>query len=369
MPGTTTLKKRLSWFAVWLGLAVCPAHVALADEQQRIWRSAHFLGRGDTGIAIADHEDAIFYNPAGIAQGTGLYKSTVFASPHIEVSNDTRTLATKMLAQDGDTIATLRNYIGKPQHAGFYNFTGIILRRAALGLVASSTTDLLVSKSVEAGGLEQISAKMASTAGATFTLADSFWNETLLVGFTGKYLYRGQAGIALSVLDQESFKNMDQSELLGFGTGMGGDLGIMIKGGGHSQPAMGITIHNIGNTTFTSELEEESSALEDLRQSINVGFAIQPGTKFSRFRLLLDVHDVTSAHTDNWIKKIHLGGELSVSKLLGVTGGLNQGAPGAGIWFDAWFMRVDFGMYTEEMGERVGTRPDRRLYVRLKAGF
>lgn len=349
--------------------SLCLAPPALADDQQRIYRSAHFLGRGDTGIALADGEDAIFYNPAGIAQGKGIYKTTVLASPMLEVSNDTRTLATQLLAQDGEMIATLRKYVGKPQHAGFYNFSGIVLRRAALGLIASGTTDILVSKSAETGGLEQISAEMANTAGATFTLADSFWDETLLIGATGKYLYRGEAAIELSVLDQENFQNLDTNDLLGFGTGFGVDLGIMLKGKGHSEPAMGVTVHNVGTTRMSSELAAESSALKDLKQSINVGFALQPGTKFSKFRLLADYHDVTNVYGSNVLKKIHLGGEISVTGMIGVTGGLNQGAPGAGIWFNAWLLRVDLGMYTEETGDRVGTRPDRRLYARIRAGF
>ena len=46
--------------------------MALELESYRLYRSAYFLGRGDTGIADADNHEAILYNPAGLALGKGL---------------------------------------------------------------------------------------------------------------------------------------------------------------------------------------------------------------------------------------------------------------------------------------------------------
>jgi hypothetical protein len=55
--------------------------------------------------------------------------------------------------------------------------------------------------------------------------------------------------------------------------------------------------------------------------------------------------------------------------MVGMTGGLNQGYPTAGVYLDLYVLRIDLGFYSEEMGDRVGTRPDTRYFLRLKAGF
>ena len=66
------------------------------DEAPQVYRSATFLGRGDSGIAIADDEDSLFYNPAGLAlferpfgaapKAGDFYKRAVLASPMVEGS-------------------------------------------------------------------------------------------------------------------------------------------------------------------------------------------------------------------------------------------------------------------------------------------
>src|SRR5689334_2467079 len=81
-----------------------PARAQLGED--RLYRSAYFLGRGDTGISIADEQDAIFYNPAGIAYGKGIYKKTVLAAPQIEVSESTRDLVRRLGIEESDAVET-----------------------------------------------------------------------------------------------------------------------------------------------------------------------------------------------------------------------------------------------------------------------
>ena len=342
--------------------------IAFAEDQQRLFRSAYYLGRGDTGIAIADDEEAIFYNPAGLALGKGIYKKTVLASPMVEVSEDTRSLAKQLLSQNGASISTLREHIGKPQHAGLYNFTGILLRRAALGAFASATTDILISKDPDAGGLEKLAAKMVNNAGVTFTIADTVFNDNFRMGITGKYLYRGVADVDVSVIDAKEFESKSSNDLLGYGTGAGLDAGLMYTIPGRTSRSFGLSVLNVGKTSIIKE-DEASADIEPLKQTVNLGFAVEPGTQFSKFRLLVDYWDAANALSKNAFKKVHVGVELTVRDIIGFTAGISQGAPSFGFYVDAYLARLDMGMYTEEVDDRVGTRPDKRLYMRLKVGF
>jgi hypothetical protein len=352
--------------AAWLGAA------SLAQAQQdssALYRSAYFLGRGDTGIAVADDEDAIFYNPAGIAQGKGIYKKTVLASPMIEFSRNSRDLARRLSAENADAVDTVREQIGKPNHVGVTNFTGLILRRAALGVIASSHADLLAYKAPEEGGLEKVRASADESLGATFSLAESFLSEHVLVGVTGKYLERGRGDMAVSTADADQLEDKlkDKGNFLGTGTGGGADVGVMFKASGKMNAALGVTVNDVGNTHVAPS---EPTTLDlDLKQTINVGASIEPGTKFSRLRLLADYRDVTGHVTTNPRKRTHVGAELGVLGAVGVTAGLNQGYPTAGLYVDLYVVRFDVGAYTEEVGDRVGTRPDTRYFFRLSAGF
>ncbi len=68
--------------------------VALAEEIRREYRSARHLGMGDAGTATATGVDAIFYNPAGMANTNGkMLSEIVLASPQFSLGDDTRKFA------------------------------------------------------------------------------------------------------------------------------------------------------------------------------------------------------------------------------------------------------------------------------------
>lgn len=369
---TQKLNRSILWALFFSALVIGSEKNSLADGlsyEPRLYRSAYFLGRGDTGISVADDEDAIFYNPAGLARGKGIYKKTVLASPQVELSEATRDLARRLGAENADAVETVQNNIGKPNHIGAQNFTGLVLRRAALGAFFSNNVDLLAYKSAEYGGMEVVEANADQNVGATFSLADSFFHKNLLLGITAKYLARGRGAMTVISVEADKMKESlsDSSNFMGAGAGGGADFGLMYQAGGRSNPSLGITVNDIGDTKITPE---ETTTLDlDLKQTINIGVSVEPGTKFSKFKLLADYRDAAGAVIKNPFKRVHLGGELSVLNMIGVTGGLNQGYPTAGLYFDFYIIRFDFGYYTEEMGERVGTRPDTRYFVRIKAGF
>ena len=370
---TSRLSRRAALLAVATSsLAACWSTLARADDYQSardLYRSAYFLGRGDTGVAIADYEDAIFYNPAGLAYGKGIYKQVVLLSPTVEVSQATRDLAAKIAARNSEVIDTVEGHVGRPDHVGVQNFTGVMFRRAALGVIASSHADLLAARDANAGGLESISAAADASAGVTFTLAQDFFSDHLFIGVTGKFLQRGRglASANASEINTVKEKFADKSSFIASGQGGGADVGIMFRGGGRTDPAIGITVNDVGNTNITPTTETDLYV--GLRQTVNVGLAVSPGTKFSKIRLLADCYDALGAVYKDAHKRAHLGGELSVKDTVGVTGGVNQGYPTGGFFFDVRVFRLDVGAYSQEIGSTVGTRPDTRYFARIRAGF
>jgi hypothetical protein len=200
-------------------------------------------------------------------------------------------------------------------------------------------------------------------------LAESFFSKQLYLGITGKYLMHGKGYASASVAEIDRIKEdvKDKKNFIGFGQGEGADLGVMYKGGSRTPWSLGLTINDVGDTSIRPS--EETALDLNYKQTINAGFAIEPGTKTSKLRLLVDYRDIQSRVETNPRKKIHTGAELMVAGAIGITGGLNQGYPTGGFFVDLYLMRLDLGFYTEEIGRAVGSRPDTRYVMRLKAGF
>jgi hypothetical protein len=341
---------------------------AHAEDDQRLYRSAYYLGRGDTGLAIADDAEAVMYNPAGIAQGKGIYKRVILASPMFEASEDARNLAKELSQDNPDIPSILKKRVGKNEHIGTYNLTSIVLRRAAIGVFNAATSDILIHKSIEAGGLEGVKARLVTSNGAVFAVAQDFYNQKLFVGANLKYMHRGEANLDANITDAENLKNMQSDNMLGVGMGTSTDLGVMWKIPGRMETSVGATINNLGGTKF-SPANEDAPPPQNLKQLVNLGIAIQPGTRISRFRLLAEYWDATNQLEQSRLSKLHLGGELSVKDMIGVTAGLSEGWSSGGIYLDLYAVRLDAGIYIQEMSDRVGVRPDKRLFFRVSAGF
>ena len=127
-------------------------------------------------------------------------------------------------------------------------------------------------------------------------------------------------------------------------------------------------MRNAGGTKFKAS-SATAPTPDPLVQVVDVGAAIEPGTKFSKFRLLAEYWDITNALSKDTYKKTHFGAELSVRDMFGVTGGMAQGWSSAGMYIDLYVVRLDGGVYIQEMADRAGIRPDKRLFLRLAAGF
>ncbi len=357
--------KRFLWGGALFFLL--PIENVMGKEMQHIYRSAYFLGRGDTGISTADYQEAIFYNPAGLAVGTGIYKETVLFSPMVELSRASKDLAKQVSVEGKSPVDAFVNQIGNNQHLGLYNFTGFIFRRMALGTFTATATDILISKAPESNGVETVALRTHANQGITFSLAEGFFDKSIFMGLTGKYVYRGQGEVSVNLMDTDSINNIDQSDVIGYGSGMGGDFGLQWRGTSRLKPSFGFTVMDIGNTKIVPI--KKTTVLDPIYQRINVGYSIEPGTKTSRFKLLFELHDIGTSEEKNMYKKIHLGGELTFRGFMGFTGGLSQGYGTGGAYIDLWFLRVDAGAYTEELGSTVGMRPDTRYFCRIKAGF
>ena len=349
---------------IGLGLASISVESFAFDpyEIHRIYRSPEILGRGDAGIADADDYEAIFYNPSGLARGKGLYKETVFASPSLHVSESTRDLVREVVQENNDDPQTFRRYIGKNQHLGLSNFTGIVFRRAAIGALVSTQNNVLLSKSAKERGSEVLQASTVSNQGIVFSFADGLFNDALLLGTTIKYIRHSYAFVDIGIAQANDVQDQlsDSSNY----SGTGADLGMTWNPDRNDIFNLAVTVENIGDTKLSNDRAGEASTF--FRQTLNFGMSLTVATKLSSLTWAMDYRDILDKVGEHTFKKLHTGLDLRVGSLMGVSGGWNQGYPCAGLFFNLYLVRFDLGGYTQEIGDSPGARPDNRYYLRIK---
>lgn len=362
------MRKVLLWRRLLL-LTPLLAQELRADplEFNTIYRSPYFLGRGDTGVATADNHEAIFYNPAGIAQGKGIYKETVLLSPSGSISTETRNLVKEVLVEEDNNVDTLKGYAGKNLHLGISNFSGVVFRRFALGALVSADSNVMLTKAAEQNGMDTLQADAALNKVLTISAAEGFFGDSLYLGTTLKYLMRNEANLELSAADSDQIKEQLESEDVSVERrGYGIDIGAMYKL--KSLPmSLGLHIENLGSTLLSAE--DAGVASRRMPQIVTIGAAIEKNVRISSMTFLVDFRDALGAVETNTFKRLHLGGEVKFAKFVGVTGGLNQGYPTAGFFVNLYVVRLDMGIMTQEVGSSAGLRPDQRLVFRLMAGF
>ena len=54
-------------FLISVLILIAPLHRASAAELEELYRSARMMGMGGTSVALATNEDALWLNPAGLA--------------------------------------------------------------------------------------------------------------------------------------------------------------------------------------------------------------------------------------------------------------------------------------------------------------
>ncbi len=343
------------------------------QEVKREYRSGRYLGSGDSGVSTPVGIDAIFYNPAGIADVKGLLNEVSLASPQVMVGRNARSLYYSLMgSKEKLSLDSLLAYSGKPLYAGIQNVTGVAFRRAAFGLLQKAEATAYLGSSLTTG-LPVAEAQATGRAGAYFSVGRGFFSESMFLGVTAKYLQKAEAEISMSVLEAENLKSDNLKNLLDSaqtrGTGFGVDLGLLFRNNkAQLKPALGIVAKNIGNTAFTMKPGTISSPTPDY-MSLDVGMSVRPGTKKSESKLSIDVHDVTNKNKNSIYKRVHLGAELSFQGVMGGTVGMNQGYPTYGGFVCFKFLRAEAGSYSEELGKFAGDKRDQRYFGRLMLGW
>ncbi|HET6466145.1 MAG TPA: hypothetical protein VLY20_03030 [Nitrospiria bacterium] len=363
-------RKKTAWVSIILIGGILLADDVLADELPIFYKGIRPLGMGGAFTAVADDENAMFYNPAGLNSikgfgGVGILNPYVEASKNIKsFYNDVKDVSNAQSdTEQADLAATLlENWLGQHLHLRTGLFPNVTMHNFGIGFLGQATFDGEVHNPLGVNTL-QLRGGYDLALVASGAYGFNLFNAPLQVGMTGKLINRRMLDKTYTTSDLVEQDGIDLSRDLQSGNGVGVDLGAIYAPPVFLEPAFGVSLQNIGNVNLG-----DAGKLE---QQLNLGAALHPPVGFGKLLLALDVIDVTNqlGEDHDLAKRINAGVEYKLPMLVALRAGLHQGYPSYGFTVDLWVLKASYAYYIEEIGAYAGQRPDRRNIAQVSMGF
>jgi len=333
---------------------------ANAAELPRLYKGIRPLGMGGAFTAVADDQNALFYNPAGLDKVDGWGMEVV--PLQVEVGENGldfyRDVSDADLEDTSEAIQLLRDYSGKYVHYGASSFPYFVMRRVAVGLLGQGNVNVKARPNVLKADVDAFGS-YGFNAGTGWGFLDGAIRVGGAVKFLNAYRLYESYGVTDITNDIGERIKDDKKE----GSGLGFDVGIMAEAPVLLKPTLGIMIQNISDTDLGDAGE--------LPQQLNMGLSIGHSVAGFGFNAAADWIDVTNniGEDDDLAKRLHFGVEGYLPMILSVRAGLYQGYGSFGATIDLWALKVNYAQYTEEVGSAAGMQPDKRYVVSASLGW
>ncbi|GAB4273710.1 MAG: hypothetical protein Kow0092_29020 [Deferrisomatales bacterium] len=335
---------------------------ASARELPRYFQAVRPLGMGGAFTAVADDENALFYNPAGLDRVRQWSLGVV--NPLVEVGEKGYDFYRD--AQDTDFDQTpevtdlLRAYMGERIHYRAAAFPHFVRHRFALGVLGQ----LNVNVEPHNVAFPEADVNAFGSVGAHLGLGWGFFEQKLRLGVTVKYVqaYRLEQVYTAADIASDTFDDQLEDDFKD-GAGFGFDLGAMFTFPVPLRPTVAVAVQNVGDTDLGDAGE--------LPQQVNLGVSASHAFDWLALTAAADWVDATAelGEDEDFFKRLHLGVEAALPRILTLRAGLYQGYASLGATVDLRLLRVDYATYAEELGSSAGDRADRRHVLQATLGW
>lgn len=368
---------------------------AQTGELRRPGQGVRNLGMGNAGIGLSFDENALFYNPAGLASVDSILVGFPFL---MEVSDDSVNIIKEVSKLSGDSknadiVALL---MGKRVH--FRNlidlnlimpFGELMTFGAAHGIEWQFDFGVRNPVAIEidfGARLDRI-----NNFGFALPVARGRWlvgagvetiercDIPLTTATFGTVLNNSDIGSSIGKCELNDLK---RAQTFNFGFQRRLETASALK------MTWGFTANNVGGLKFKRSDNETSPA--DQNPEYSTGFSWQPSWGPVRLLYAIDIRDLTMEHADDtdcqskkstdclW-KRLHIGTEIGISPIdsgastFAIRAGFNQGYFTYGFELNPFIvfrgLNIQYAVYKTETGSQIGDRPDKRKVFQLNFGF
>ena len=339
---------------------------AFGDEPQHLRQSIRALGMGNAFVAVANDENALFYNPAGLH---------AIQQHIIEILTLNATVNQNLLdvgkEDSGDQGSAIGKLVGKK-----------IYTEANLGLLSingpgwgySVFGNYVLDAKIRNPSVPYLQLQSYLQYGAIGGMAFAFFDETLVAGVNYKVVSRNGIGKDVHIVDflDDDFSSNLEDE---FSTKSGAspDIGVTYKLDEYYawEPKAALVVRNIGGMDFGSSGE--------IPMTIDVGFATESELAGLDIILALDLIDLTHEATayKSFKRNLKMGFEIGMLKrsnshhTLSFRAGRNGSYSTWGFSFNIPYfpMKLDYANWSEEVGNVAGDVEDERQSLQISFNF
>jgi hypothetical protein len=320
------------------------------------WTSVRALGMGNAYVAVVKDNDAIFYNPAGIAAVSGF--NWTIADPRVG-ANGLSAYQDFQNYQNNSSIATLfESLYGSSVWVGGGAKTALSLPGIGVAAFGNANADLGVNNPA----YPTIDLNYYADYGVATAFGLEMIPGVLRAGIGLKRVNRTgtQISAGASTLAQLS-ATLLQNQLKDRGTGYGMDLGMQLTIPSPVKPILAISWRDVGYTAFS--FDEGAAAPAPIPPNLTLGAAIEFG--IPGFHVTPAVDYRYADRSDIQIgEKIGLGVEVQLL-LINLRAGLDQGYYTLGVGLDFGLFRFDAATYGVELGAYAGQQQERRYVAQM----
>ena len=343
--------------------------ITRADKVNNEWLSTtRAETMGNVGIANSDDPTtASFYNPAALARAKKL--SFEFFNPQFEVGTaDFNMGGATGIGKQGSLKSVeplLAKKSNKTSSLGFSVFPNFYAQNFDFGVL------------MRADG-----ASYMDSAGKLYYRSKYFVIPSLAmsIGLLGGKLRFGYAVRAIQATENDrsttSFSNIGYMVNAQSGFGVGLDSGALLTLPMSGLPTFGFVARNVGDTAFSGSTPLKvtsgtTTTHDKIKSTYDAGFSLFPKiAQNSILTLAADYRDIRNVNKVTVMRRVNLGMELSIKKIMFVRAGYSRGYWSAGLGLASSVGSVDLGTYGDEM-DPTGYKKvlDRRITLRIGKKF
>ncbi len=342
-----------------------------AESKAILYEGIRPLGMGNAFTAVADDENAVFYNPAGLSYISSF--SIGVLNPRIGIATDSLDLIDDAGDTDFDVTAEvanlLREYTGKPQHVslGLFPHMGLNLFESGVlfGVLSQVSADIEIRNPTWPESYVHLNADVAPVVGAGLRIPTV---DGLRIGAAMKYLYRNSLNemYTPAQIAADDFEDIIEDDLH-TGSGFSIDIGAI-----YEMPEL---IPFVDNTRFglaaLNVPDMSMGSATKVKHQVNAGMAVEKTLlPWCSVVGAFDIHDITYSAIDGsqLSRRIHMGAELRMP-VVSFRTGVNDGYLSAGGTLDLKVFKLDLATYAIEQGAYAGQKDDRRYVAQIFFGW
>lgn len=378
------MKKSLKITFVGLWCFFLPT-VALAENMKRLpdpnIRFIRPAAMGEAFTAVADDQNALYYNPAGLARLKGW--SLEIVSPILGFNGRTRAANTDIkdlatAAKDfnnsesaRDTLKSILSKLGGEDYFGRFGINPYFVRKSfGLGILLNTEVTLRP----HGFGADLMDLYLPADTEVRMGYALSFWDEAFSVGASvygrGRLLIEESMGTdRIATFTGSNAKNA-LNDWVKTGAGVGVDVGILYTPIKMWEPTLGVSMSNIGDTKFykiKSTSKFSGSQPRPLPQSLSMGVSLTPtwgswfaraSTDFRHMNLPMPASDKFRLGLEGGWKGRYVSAALQTGSM--------EGYLTAGFEVRLLLINLRYATFATSRGNYPAGRPDRQHIVNAK---